>query len=338
MIRQFSSVLITGGAGFIGSNFVRHALRHHPAWRIVVLDKLTYAGNLRNLDDVRERITFLEGDIVDPRAVRSAINGVDAVVNFAAESHVDRSLLDPAPFVRSNIEGVLVLLDAARRAEGIRLLQVSTDEVYGDTSGQQGHSAEGDVLQPRSPYAATKAGAEHLVSSYHVSYGLDVVMVRGSNTYGPYQYPEKIIPLFVTNALEGLPLPVYGDGRAVRDYMHVSDHCAGIDLVLHHGSSGECYNLGARLQISGLDVARRVVDLLGKSRDLIQLVPDRPGHDYRYSVDPAKAEAMGWRRSYTFERGLADTARWYQQHASWWKPIRQTNAHRHLMATWYGAR
>jgi len=335
MVRQVLSVLVTGGAGFIGSNFVRHALRHHPDWHVTVLDKLTYAGNLDNLDGLRDQVTFVEGDIVDHDVVRTAMNGVDAVINFAAETHVDRSLMDPGPFVRTNVEGVLVLLEEARRRPGVRLLQVSTDEVYGDTVGRSDHSREDDPLQPRSPYAATKAAAEHLVSTYYTSHGLDVVTVRGSNTYGPYQYPEKIIPLFITNALENSRLPVYGDGRAVRDYLHVSDHCAGIDQVLHYGASGEHYNLGARLQVSGLDLARRVLQILNKPLGLIQFVTDRPGHDYRYSVDPSKAEALGWQRLRTFEEGLADTIQWYATHETWWQRIRQSHGHRQLMERWY---
>jgi len=337
-MRKISAVLVTGGAGFIGSNFVRYALNRHPDWRVTVLDKLTYAGNLANLEDTRDRITFLEGDIADRLTVRRAMHGVDAVVNFAAESHVDRSLLDAAPFVRTNVEGVLVLLEETRRVTDVRLLQVSTDEVYGDMSKRNGHSREDDPLRPRSPYAATKAGAEHLVSSYHASYQLDLVTVRGSNTYGPYQYPEKIIPLFITNALAGMPLPVYGDGSAVRDYMHVHDHCAGIDLVLHDGVSGECYNLGARLQISGVDVARRVLHILNKPADLIRFVEDRPGHDYRYSVDPSKAESLGWQRQYTFDHGLSETIAWYASHTAWWEQVRLTRGHQHLMTRWYARR
>ncbi|HXX38907.1 MAG TPA: dTDP-glucose 4,6-dehydratase [bacterium] len=337
-MRKISAVLVTGGAGFIGSNFVRYALNRHPDWRVTVLDKLTYAGNLANLEDTRDRITFLEGDIADRLTVRRAMHGVDAVVNFAAESHVDRSLLDAAPFVRTNVEGVLVLLEETRRVTDVRLLQVSTDEVYGDMSKRNGHSREDDPLRPRSPYAATKAGAEHLVSSYHASYQLDLVTVRGSNTYGPYQYPEKIIPLFITNALAGMPLPVYGDGSAVRDYMHVHDHCAGIDLVLHDGVSGECYNLGARLQISGVDVARRVLHILNKPADLIRFVEDRPGHDYRYSVDPSKAESLGWQRQYTFDHGLSETIAWYASHTAWWEQVRLTRGHQHLMTRWYAKR
>jgi dTDP-glucose 4,6-dehydratase len=218
------------------------------------------------------------------------------------------------------------------------LLQVSTDEVYGDTSGQPGHSSEDSPLRPRSPYAATKAGGEHIISSYHSSYGIDVVTVRGSNTYGPYQYPEKIIPFFITNALQGLPLPIYGGGQAVRDYLHVADHCAGIDVVLHNGGRGEHYNLGARLQMSALDVAHQILRILGKPLDLIQFVTDRPGHDYRYSVDPSKAEALGWQRRYTFSRGLSETIEWYENNVAWWQDARRSPAHKDLMTRWYAER
>ncbi len=335
---NFRRVLITGGAGFIGSNFVRYALGHHPEWEVVVLDKLTYAGNLENLEDVRDRITFVQGDIANPEDVRRAMKGVDAVLNFAAESHVDRSLLDPRPFVKTNVEGTLVLLEEARRARVKRFLHVSTDEVYGDLSGTDHHSLETDPLRPRSPYAASKAGAEHMVFAYGISYGLDVVVTRGSNTYGPYQYPEKIIPLFITNALDDKPLPVYGDGSAVRDYMHVEDHCAGIDLVLHKGRAGEAYNLGARLEVPGLEVAERVLGLLGKPRDLIRFVPDRPGHDYRYSVDPSKAEALGWRRKWTFAEGLRQTVRWYVENEGWWRRVKNRLEFRALERDWYEAR
>ncbi|AEB12583.1 dTDP-glucose 4,6-dehydratase [Marinithermus hydrothermalis] len=334
----FKRVLITGGAGFIGSNYVRYALAHHPEWEVVVLDKLTYAGNLENLEGVMDRITFIQGDIANPEDARRAMAGADAVVNFAAESHVDRSLLDPRPFVKTNVEGTLVLLEEARRAGVKRFLQVSTDEVYGDLSGTERHSVETDPLRPRSPYAASKAGAEHLVFAYGVSYGLEVVVTRGSNTYGPYQYPEKIIPLFITNALEGKPLPVYGDGSAVRDYLHVEDHCAGIDLVLHKGTAGEAYNLGARLAVRGVEVAERVLGLLGKPRELIRFVADRPGHDYRYSVDPSKAEALGWERRWSFEAGLRQTVRWYVEHAGWWRRAKERIEFRDLETKWYRAR
>jgi len=334
-VASFKRVLVTGGAGFIGSNFVRYTRANHPDWEIVVLDKLTYAGNLANLRGLLDHVTFLRGDIADPATARRAVRGADAVLNFAAESHVDRSLLDAAPFVRTNVEGTLVLLEEARRAGVRRFLQVSTDEVYGDLAGTGRRSAETDPLAPRSPYAATKAAAEHLVLAYGASYGLDVVVTRGSNTYGPYQYPEKIIPLFVTNALENRPLPVYGDGSAVRDYMHVEDHCAGIDLVLHEGEPGHAYNLGAGLEVTGLEVARRVLDLLGKPWSLMSFVPDRPGHDYRYAVDTRKVETLGWKPRWSFDRGLAETLTWYVEHEAWWRSVRRRRGFRRHLQEWY---
>ncbi len=329
---------MTGGCGFIGCNFVRLLFDEHPDAEIVNLDALTYAGNLENLADLMGRITFLQGDIADPAEVTRALAGADAVVNFAAESHVDRSLVDSAPFVRTNVEGTLVLLEGARQAGVKRFCQVSTDEVYGDLSGTDAHSVESDVLRPRSPYAATKAAAEHLVGSYGISYGLDVVITRGSNTYGPYQYPEKIIPLFVTNALADKPLPVYGKGQAVRDYMHVEDHAAGIDAVLHHGRAGETYNLGARMEVNGVEVATGILEALGKPKALIQFVPDRPGHDYRYSVDPAKAEALGWKRTWTWPEGLADTVQWYRDHQPWWRKVKEKLEFRKHEDAWYEER
>jgi dTDP-glucose 4,6-dehydratase len=309
----FTHLLITGGAGFIGSAFVHRAVREHPEWTITVLDKLTYAGSLDNLAAVRDRITFRHADVADPAAVRAAMAGVDAVVHFAAESHVDRSLQDPRPFVRTNVEGTLVLLEAARLAGVRRFLQVSTDEVYGDLAGTDRQSREEDPFRPRSPYAASKAAAEHFVMSYHTSFGLDAVITRGSNTYGPRQYPEKIIPLFITRALADNTLPVYGDGSAVRDYLFVDDHAAGIDLILHQGIAGQAYNLGAREERSGLEVAHRLLDLLDKPHSLLTFVADRPGHDYRYSIDPMRAEALGWEREWTFDAGLAATVAWYRE-------------------------
>jgi dTDP-glucose 4,6-dehydratase len=334
-VAEFRRVLVTGGAGFIGSNYVHWALRRHPDWKITVLDKLTYAGNVENLSAVRDRITFLQGDIAEPRDVAKAIEGADAVVNFAAESHVDRSLLDPAPFVRTNVEGTVMLLDAARKAGVRRFLQVSTDEVYGDLSGTTRHSLETDAPAPRSPYAATKTAAEHMVFSYGISYGLDVVLTRGSNTYGPFQYPEKIIPLFITNAIEDKPLPIYGDGSALRDYLHVEDHASGIDRVLHEGERGQAYNLGARMEINGRQVAGDILRLLGKPPGLAQFVTDRPGHDYRYSVDPAKAEALGWKREWDFPRGMAQTVEWYVQNEKWWRKVKEQQEFRKHEKNWY---
>jgi len=336
--RTFQRVLITGGAGFIGANFVHHALRAHPQWELVVLDKLTYAGNRANLDDAADRIRFIQGDIASADDVAGAMDGCDAVINFAAESHVDRSLVDSYPFVRTNVEGVLVLLTAARALGVKRFVQISTDEIYGDLAGLDRRSREHDAARPRSPYAATKAAAEHLAFAFHSSYGLDVVVTRGSNTFGPWQYPEKIIPLFITNAIDGKPLPLYHDGSAVRDYMHVADHCAGIDRVLHHGDSGAAYNLGAGCETSGVDVAEAVLAALGKGRELITFVADRPGHDYRYAMDVSRAEALGWRRRHSFTDGLAATVRWYLDHEPWWRDVKQKLGYIEHEQTWYKER
>ncbi|MFN9395076.1 MAG: dTDP-glucose 4,6-dehydratase [Pseudanabaena sp.] len=333
--KTFHKVLVTGGAGFIGSNFVHYALDHHPDWEIVVLDKLTYAGNLDNLKDIRDRLIFIQGDIANPDDVEKSVKGVDCILNFAAESHVDRSLRDPRPFIQTNIEGTLLLLEAARKYQVSRFLHVSTDEVYGDLAGSDRHSLESDVLTPRSPYAASKAGAEHLVFAYGISYGLDVVITRGSNTYGLYQYPEKIIPLFITNALETKSLPIYGDGSAVRDYLYVEDHCSGIDTVLHKGISGNAYNLGARLEISGIEVAQTILGLLDCPESLMQYVRDRPGHDYRYSVDPSAAEALGWQRQWDFQRGMAQTVAWSKQHPEWWQAVKAKKVFQEHYSQWY---
>ncbi len=333
---ELRRVVITGGAGFIGSCYVRQAAAAHEGWHIVVLDKLTYAGNLENLKDVSGRIEFIQGDIAEPDDVRKALAGADAVVNFAAESHVDRSLLEARAFVRTNVEGTLCLLEEARRVGVKRFVQVSTDEIYGDLSGTTRHSMETDAPAPRSPYAATKAAAEHVVFSYGISYGMDVVVTRGSNTYGPYQYPEKIIPLFITNAIEGKPMPVYGRGLAVRDYMHVEDHAAGIDAVLHKGQRGWAYNLGAGLEVPGIDVARRIAQLSGRGEELIHFVADRPGHDYRYSVDSSRANALGWSPRWNWTDGLAATFAWYRDHQDWWREVKSKREFLDHQAQWYG--
>ncbi|MCP4758050.1 MAG: dTDP-glucose 4,6-dehydratase [Planctomycetes bacterium] len=319
---SISTVLVTGGAGFIGSNYVRSIAQDHPKCTIRVLDLLTYSGNMANLADLEGRIEFTQGDIADPAVLDAVVPDCDTIINFAAESHVDRSLVDSRPFVHSNVLGVQVLLDACRRHDVRRFLQISTDEVYGDLGSTSRCSLESDPLRPRNPYAASKAAAEHLVQAAHASFGLNTVITRGSNTYGPWQYPEKIIPLFTTQAMEGLSLPVYGDGTAVRDYLHVDDHCAGIECVLHNGVSGGIYNLGARLQISGLDVADAILKHIGLSNDHLTFTDDRIGHDYRYEVDPSKAESLGWIRSRSWQEGLLSTIDWYQRHHDWWQAIR----------------
>ncbi len=315
-------LVVTGGAGFIGSEFVRMTLREHPEDSVTVLDKLTYAGNERNLDPVRgdPRFRFVCGDICNPVVVAPLAAACDVIVNFAAESHVDRSLEAPGQFIITDVYGTHVLLEAARTAGHRRFLQVSTDEVYGEVL--DGRSRETDPLQPRSPYSASKAGAELLIQSYRTSYGFPAIVTRGSNTYGWYQYPEKIIPLFITNALEGRSLPIYGDGGAVRDYILVEDHCRGIDTALRRGSPGEDYNIGGTGEVSGLTVADTVLRLLGLPADLKQFVADRPGHDRRYALDSSKLRALGWETRTGFEEGMEATVRWYREHEDWWRPLK----------------
>ncbi len=316
-------ILIPGGAGFIGSNFVRHALNRWPACRVTVLDKLTYAGNLDNLTSVCDdpRFRFVQGDICSAETVHQAMSGCTHVVNFAAETHVDRSILDPDAFIRTNVLGTRVLLEAAKDLEVARFLQVSTDEVYGDVEAPR-RSSEEDRLQPRSPYAASKAAGDLMVGAYHATYGLPTLVTRGANTYGPYQYPEKLLPLCVTNALEGLPLPVYGDGLHVRDWLHADDHCAGIACVLERGEPGEVFNLGAGNERPNLELIERIVELLECDPDLVRHVPDRPGHDRRYALQIDKAKALGWLPAVPFEEGLQQTVRWYRDNESWWQRIK----------------
>jgi dTDP-glucose 4,6-dehydratase len=328
-------LLITGGAGFIGSNFVRLILDEHPDDSVTVLDKLTYAGNPANLADIKDRISFVHGDIADESVVNDLVPSVDAVVNFAAESHVDRSIEDPDAFIRTNIQGTKTLLEAARNHPGCRYLQVSTDEVYGAVL--TGHSKEVDALDPRSPYSAAKAGGDLLVRSYFVSYGLNAVITRGANTIGPYQYPEKVVPLFVTNAIDDQPLPIYGQGVAVRDYMYVRDHCTGIDLVLRKGEAGEVYNIGASRELNTHEVSDRILKLLNKPSSLKRLVEDRPGHDRRYSVDWAKLQALGWQPRHSLDETFAQTVAWYVDHQDWWRAIK-SGEFRAFYERWYGQR
>lgn len=335
---KYSKIMVTGGAGFIGSNYVRMICNEDPDRKIVVYDALTYAGNPANLAGLEDRVEFVRGDIADSEMVERAMTGCDAVVNFAAESHVDRSLVDGRPFVKTNVEGTYVLLDTAKRLGVSRFLHVSTDEVYGDLVGTDHHSLESDVFKPRSPYAASKGAAEHMVFAFGISFGLDVVVTRGSNTYGPYQFPEKIIPLFITNAVDDKPLPLYGSGEAVRDYMHAEDHARGIDIVLHKGETGLAYNLGARLEINGHQVAAGVLENLDKPSSLIEFVPDRPGHDYRYAVDPEAAESLGWKRKWTFEDGLAATCKWYLENEDWWRKIKRGEHFQSHESSWYNQR
>ena len=319
MAPRLRRLLVTGGAGFIGSAFVRDRLKGDPEIEITILDKLTYAGSEENLGEAQKdpRLRFVHGDICDPATVDGVARDADATVNFAAESHVDRSLLDAGAFVKTDVYGTYVLLEAARRYRHQRFLQISTDEVYGHV--KEGRSREEDRLAPRSPYAASKAGGDVLVNAYHTSFGLPTLITRGSNTYGPYQFPEKIIPLFITNALEDLPLPIYGDGSAVRDYLHVDDHVSAIARVLWKGEPGSVYNVGAGSEISGVQVADSVLRLLGKPGSLKRFVKDRPGHDYRYALDARRLRTLGWEPQVKFADGMRLTVEWYRKNATWWK-------------------
>ena len=312
-------LLITGGAGFIGSAFVRQRLRVDPEIAITVLDKLTYAGSEENLVEVEgdPRLRFVRGDICDPAVVTELAQDADAIVNFAAESHVDRSLMNAGDFVQTDVYGTYVLLEAARKLRHQRFLQVSTDEVYGHV--KDGRSRETDPLAPRSPYSATKAGGEMLVQAYHASYNLPTLITRGSNTYGPYQFPEKIIPLFITNALQDLPLPLYGDGSAVRDYLYVDDHVSAIARILWKGQPGNAYNIGTGNEVSGVEVADTILQLCNKPRSLKHFVKDRAGHDYRYALDLRRTRPLGWEALTKFADGMRQTVAWYQGHEGWWK-------------------
>jgi dTDP-glucose 4,6-dehydratase len=318
-------ILVTGGCGFIGSNFIRYLLEADPAVRVVNFDLLTYAGNLANLADLADhpRYRFVQGDIADPAAVeRVARDGLGGIINFAAESHVDRSILDSGPFIRTNIVGTQILLDAARKFNVPRYLQVSTDEVYGSL-GATGYFTEETPLAPNSPYSASKAAADLLVRSYWHTFNLPSITTRCSNNYGPYQFPEKLIPLFISNLLRDEPVPVYGDGLNVRDWIHVRDHCAGIHRAWQDGKPGEVYNLGGRSERTNLELTHALLDALGKPRTLIRYVKDRPGHDRRYAIDCSKAEReLGWRPTVQFDDGLRETVRWYLDHADWVAQIR----------------
>ena len=314
------TLLVTGGCGFIGSNFVRQLLATDSTAKVINFDALTYAGNLANLADVADnpRYTFIKGDITDREQVRAAMQkGVTDVIHFAAESHVDRSIQDSGPFVRTNVIGTQILLDAARAFGVSKYVQVSTDEVYGSL-GPTGAFTETTPLDPSSPYSASKAASDVLVSAYQRTFGLNAVITRCSNNYGPFQFPEKLIPLFITNLMKDEPVPVYGDGMQVRDWIHVLDHCSGVEAAWRNGKSGEVYNFGGRCEKANLHLTQTLLELLGKPQSLIRYVKDRPGHDRRYAIDCAKAEReLGWTRRHTFEQGLKDTIDWYKANAAW---------------------
>jgi len=319
------NLLVAGGAGFIGSNFVRYMLEKYADYRVVVYDKLTYAGNLQNLLDVDDdpRYTFVQGDICEAQTVDGVIreHKIDTIVNFAAETHVDRSIMDPDAFIKTDVYGTYVLLEAARKLGLERYHQVSTDEVYGHIAGEH-RSLETDPVAPRSPYAASKTGGDLMAIAYYVTYGLPVTVTRGANNIGPYQYPEKVLPVFVTNAIDNLPLPIYGDGKQRRDYQYVLDHCQALDLVLHKGTPGEIYNVGTGGEMENLAMVEILLDELGKPASLIQHVEDRPGHDRRYCLNVDKLMALGWQPRHTHEEAIRETVRWYATNEWWWRKIK----------------
>ena len=320
------NVLVTGGAGFIGSNFVRYALKQHPNWQITTLDALTYAGRRETLHDVIEhpRHTFVHGNIMDARVVDPLVRDANIVVHFAAETHVDRSIQSAKSFIQTDVIGTFVLLEAARRNTTLlqRFIQISTDEVYGSVT--TGKSRETDALMPRNPYAASKAAADRLAYSYWATYGVPVIVTRASNNYGPYQFPEKLIPLFVTNAIKGDTVPLYGDGLNVRDWLHVEDHCRAIDVLLGAGTNGEIYNIGGGNEITNLDLTHRILAWLKLPATMIRSVTDRLGHDRRYALDTAKLHSLGWRPRADINTALGETVDWYRENEWWWRPLTVT--------------
>jgi len=316
-------VLVTGGAGFIGSNFVRYALAAHPDWQVTTLDKLTYAGRLENLESVKDhpRHRFVRGDVADAAVAAPLVRDAEIVVHFAAETHVDRSILHAGDFITTDVFGTFVLLEAARESPSLRrFVQISTDEVYGSVPA--GSSRESDELRPRNPYSASKAGADRLAYSYWATYQVPVIITRASNNYGPNQFPEKVIPLFITNLIDDIPVPLYGDGLNERDWLHVDDHCRGVDLLIERGVPGEVYNIGCGNHVRNVDLTHRILELVGKPASLIKPVADRQGHDRRYSLDTAKLQSLGWRPLESFEQGLARTVKWYRDNERWWRPIK----------------
>lgn len=333
-------LLVTGGAGFIGSNFVLYMLQQYPEYEIINVDSLTYAGNLENLKSVENnpKHTFVKADITDAKTMDELVSqGVDVIVNFAAESHVDRSILEPDVFVKTNVLGTQVLLDAARKYEITKFVQVSTDEVYG-TLGDTGFFTEKTPLEPNSPYSSSKAGGDLLVRAYHETFGLPVNITRCSNNYGPYQFPEKLIPLMISKALADESLPIYGDGLNVRDWLYVEDHCSAIDLVIHKGNNGEVYNVGGHNERTNIQIVKTILEQLGKPESLMTFVKDRPGHDRRYGIDPTKImNELGWKPKHNFETGIKETIAWYLQNKEWWTRI-QSGAYQEYYAKQYGER
>jgi len=318
-------ILVTGGCGFIFSNFIRYMLNKYPDYKIVNLDALTYAGRLESTKDFKDNknYTFIKGNVCDERAVNKVVKGIDCIVHAAAESHVDRSILGPKSFLETDIMGTYTMLEAARKHNIPRYIQISTDEVYGDMEGK-GLAKERDSLMPSSPYSASKAGADLQVLAYKRTYNLPVIITRSSNNYGPYQYPEKLVPLFITNLLEGKKVPVYGDGGQIRDWLYVDDNCKAIDLIIHKGEIGKIYNVGANQdpEITNLELTKRIVEALGKDEGFIEYVKDRPGHDRRYAVDTTKIRKLGWKPEVSFEDGLKKTVDWYRNNGWWWKKLK----------------
>ncbi len=331
-------LLVTGGAGFIGSNFVRYILGKREDVRVTVLDALTYAGHTENLEDVWDdpRFAFVKGDIRNAADVAKPVEEADVVINFAAESHVDRSIHDPEAFITTDVLGVYTLMEACRKTPVELFIQISTDEVYGDV--ETGFSKESDPVSPNSPYSATKTGGELLARAYWRTYGVPVIVTRGSNTYGPYQQPEKLVPLFVSNAIDDKPLPVYGDGMQIRDWLHVLDHCSGVETAMDRGAPGEVYNIGGNNQRPNIEIINLILEVTGKDESLIKHVEDRPGHDRRYALDSAKLLAMGWPRVHDFETGMRETIQWYADHEDWWRPIKDGAAHSKFAEKWYANR
>ena len=315
-------LLVTGGCGFIGSNFVRYILKKHPSYKVINLDKLTYCGCKESLKDIEKdkRYKFIKGDICDKKLVGKIIKDCDAILNFAAESHVDRSIKDASSFVSTNVHGTQVLLDAAKKQRIKRFVQISTDEVYG--SVQKGSFKETTLLHPNSPYAASKAAGDHLALAYHTTFKLPVIVTRSSNNFGPYQFPEKVIPLFITNLLENKKVPLYGDGLNVRDWLYVMDNCRAIDMILHKGKPGEIYNIGGEYEIPNIKLTRIILKLLNKTYRMIEYVPDRLGHDRRYSLDSKKMKKLGWKPAKDFNAAIRETIKWYENNRSWWKELK----------------
>ena len=317
-------LLVTGGCGFIGSNFIRYVLKTHPEYKIINLDKLTYAGNRENLKDIEKNknYKFVKGDICDEKLVLKLSNGCDAIINFAAETHVDRSIKDPSDFVKTNVYGTYVLLEAVRKNKPRVFIQISTDETYGSIT--TGEFKETDSLKPNSPYAASKASADLLCRAYFATYNTPVLITRSSNNFGPYQYPEKIIPLFITNALANKKLPVYADGLNVRDWLYVEDNCEAINLVLHKGQIGEIYNIGGGTELTNIELTRLILKIMGKSEALIEFVKDRPGHDKRYALNCDKLKQLRWQPKYNFEIALRETIKWYIENERWWRRLKKS--------------